>query len=158
MDKVSALTVFEVDGQLFGIPVDYVQSILQLPKIFKVPQAPEYIMGVVNVAGEVIPLLNAGQKLGMEPVEANPLSTILVVERHEEGSPQQRLALLIDEVKEVIEVKVLHKQSLPTSKYSFDERLVDGMFPHEEDFVMQIHVTNFFQDELEGLVQHVPEN
>jgi purine-binding chemotaxis protein CheW len=151
MKKTSPYVVFSVGKQSFCLCVSYVKSILELPKVFTVPQAPPYITGVVNVDGEVIPLINAGIKMKMDSIETKENSTIIVLERVHQ-SKSQRLCLLIDEVTEVLEFTEIDLQPLPTSKFEFDERLVDGMYKTAEDFVMQINVDNFFKHNLEEII------
>jgi purine-binding chemotaxis protein CheW len=148
--NTAASIVFSVKKELFCLPVTHVKSILKLPRVFPVPQSPEYVMGVVNVDGNVIPLIDATLKLkmGNQAQVENP--TMLVLERQVEGKTQQ-LGLHVDEVTDVIEFNDMHLLPLPTSKYEFDERLVDGVFQTLEDFVMKINVGNFFKHNLDDL-------
>jgi len=141
---------FTVKEQSFCIAVRSVKSIVKLPRVFPVPQAPEYIMGVVNVEGEVIPLINATLKLNMGEYVRPEHPTIVVLERKTEGK-NQLLALHVDEVKDVFECSDHDLRALPTSKYQFDERLVDGTFHIVDDFVMKINVENFFKHNLDDL-------
>jgi purine-binding chemotaxis protein CheW len=157
MKKTESYIVFSVGTQSFCLSVRFVRSILELPKVFAVPQAPPYIAGVVNVDGEVIPLIDAGIKMKMESSDAKENPTIIVLERIHQGK-SQRLSLLIDEVNEVLEFNELELQPLPTSKFEFDERLVDGMYKTSADFVMQINVENFFKHNLEEINTLVPTN
>jgi len=151
MKKTESYIVFNVSRQAFCLSVRYVRSILELPKVFTVPQAPPYVIGVVNVDGDVIPLINAGIKMNMQGTEVKENSTIIVLERIHQAK-SQKLSLLIDEVQEVLDFNEMDIQPLPTSKFEFDERLVDGMYKAENDFVMQINVENFFKHNLEDII------
>jgi purine-binding chemotaxis protein CheW len=150
MKKTDSHIVFTVCGQSFCLSVRYVKSILELPRVFTVPQAPPYIVGVVNVDGEVIPLINAGIKMNMRGIETKENATIIVLERIHQAK-SQKLSLLIDEVQEVLDFNEPDLQPLPTSKFEFDERLVDGMYKTPTDFIMQINVENFFKHNLEEI-------
>ncbi len=153
MKNIDSFLVFTVCGQSFCLSVSHVKSILELPKVFTVPQAPAYVTGVVNVDGEVIPLINAGikMKMGSIPLGENP--TIIVLERILQGK-SQKLSLLIDDVQEVLDFNTTELLALPTSKFEFDERLVDGMYKTETDFIMQINVDNFFKHNLEEIASY----
>ena len=158
MKKTDSYIVFTVCGQSFCLSVRYVRSILELPKVFAVPQAPPYIVGVVNVDGDVIPLINAGIKMNMEGAGPKENATIIVLERIHQAK-SQKLSLLIDDVQEVLDFNLLELQPLPTSKFEFDDRLVDGMYKTPDDFVMQINVENFFRHNLEEIASiHETEN
>jgi purine-binding chemotaxis protein CheW len=150
MTTKQSFITFSVSDQLFCLSVEHVQSIQKLPKVFVVPQAPQYIMGVVNVDGDVIPLINATVKLKMGEYHAPENAAILVLERLNHGK-QQKLGLHVNEVADVIELNPLDIKPLPTSKYEFDERLVDGMFQTADDFIMKLNVENFFKHNLEEL-------
>ena len=142
--------VFTVGLQSFCIGVQHVKSIVKLPRIFPVPQAPTYIMGVVNVDGNVIPVINATVKLKMGDYTSPEQPTMLVLERLVEGK-LQLLGLHVDDVKDVIECSDHELRPLPTSRYEFDERLVDGTFRMQDDFIMKINIENFFRHNLDEL-------
>lgn len=142
--------VFSVRQQSFCLSVQHVRSILKMPRVFPVPQAPDYIMGVVNVDGNVIPLINATVKLKMGGYKTPENPTILVLEREVENKVQL-LGLHVDDVQDVVECNDHELRPLPTSKFEFDERLVDGMFQTSDDFVMKVNVDNFFKHNLDDL-------
>jgi purine-binding chemotaxis protein CheW len=150
MKKVDSYIVFTVCGQSFCLSVRFVKSILELPKVFTVPQAPPYIVGVVNVDGEVIPLIDAGLKMHMHKIDLQGNPTIIVLERIHQAK-SQKLSLLIDDVQEVLDFNEPDLHPLPTSKFEFDARLVDGMYKTQHDFIMQINVDNFFKHNLEDI-------
>jgi purine-binding chemotaxis protein CheW len=139
-----------VKSQLFSLSVRNVKTIQKLPRVFPVPQAPDYIMGVVNVDGNVIPLINATVKLNMGAYTQPENPTMLVLERAVDGKVQF-LGLHVDEVTDVAECNDIELRPLPTSKYQFDDRLVDGMFQIADDFVMKVNVDNFFKHNLDEL-------
>ncbi len=142
--------IFTVNNQSFCIPVVNVKSIVKLPRVFPVPQAPDYIMGVVNVDGHVIPLVNATLKLKTGNYKEPENPTMLVLELDKDNKVQL-LALHVDEVKDVIECVSHELRPLPTSRFEFDERLVDGMFQVEGDFIMKVNSANFFKHNLDEL-------
>jgi purine-binding chemotaxis protein CheW len=142
--------VFAVKNQLFCLSVRNVRTILKLPRVFPVPQAPEYIMGVVNVDGNVIPLINATIRLNMGEYTTQENPTMVVLEQQHDGKVQL-LGLHVDEVTDVIECNDRDLRALPTSKYQFDDRLVDGMFQVADDFIMKINVANFYKHNLDEL-------
>jgi purine-binding chemotaxis protein CheW len=154
MKKTDSYIVFNIGSQSFGLSVQYVKGILELPKVFLVPQAPAYVVGVVNVDGDVLPLINTGIKLNMSSVSITEHATIIVLDRIHMGK-SQRLSLLIDGVSDVLEFTSTDLQPLPTSKFEFDERLVDGMYKTDDDFVMQINVDNFFKFNLDEIITQI---
>ena len=145
--------ILHIKSQLFTIDVKNVSTIIQLPKLFKVPQAPEFILGVINVEGEVIPVVDSGTKLNMGKVEVQDRSQVVIFQRfNEHAKKHQKLGFLVNEVDDVVDINPKKIQSLPTSKYEFDTRLVDGMHKVNEEFCMQINIDNFYKGEIEDLL------
>lgn len=154
MNNIENHLVFQVKDQMFSSQVECVNTILQMPKIYKVPQAPEYILGVINVDGEVIPVLDMGVRIKMGPIDVNEQSQVVILQyTNEEEKKTNKLGILVSEVKDVVEFDMFNMQELPTAKYHFDERLMRGMQKHENEFAMQLHIENFFREDLEELIQ-----
>ncbi len=152
MENTEHHLVFGIKDQKFSVLVKHVSSIIQLPKVFKVPQAPDYIAGVINVEGEVIPVIDSGIKIKMDAIAVNELSQVVILQRQQlEDKKVNRLGFLVDDVNDVVDFDPLKIQPLPMSKYHFDERMVDGMHKIDKDFIMQINVENLFKEEIDEL-------
>ncbi|MGF1635612.1 MAG: chemotaxis protein CheW [Cyclobacteriaceae bacterium] len=145
--------IFRVKKQLFTIEVKHVKTIIQISRVFKVPQAPDFIIGVINLDGDVIPIVDAGIKLNMGKLEVTPITQIIILQNEKsDDKKMQLLGFLIDEVSDVSDIDPRKIQALPTSKYDFDERLVDGMHKVSDEFCMQVNVHNIFKGEIEDLL------
>lgn len=153
LNNIQNHLIFKVKNQNFTVNVNQVSSILRLPKIYKVPQAPKYILGVTNIESRVVPVIDAGLKLDMGNLNTHEKSQIIVLERNDSTKGLQNLAFLVSDVLNVEEVDELKIQDLPTSKYAFDERMVDGMHKILDDFCMQINLENFFNEEVEAVIK-----
>ncbi|MEJ1239219.1 chemotaxis protein CheW [Chryseolinea sp. T2] len=146
--------IFRIKDQLFTLNVSHVRTIIQMPRLFAVPQAPDYILGIINLEGDVIPVVDAAKKIKMGTVELVHQSQVIIMQRSLEFSDKQhQLGFLVDEVCDVSELDPRKIQALPVSKFEFDHRLVDGMHKIGEEFCMQINVGNFFKGETEQLLE-----
>ena len=146
--------IFRIKEQLFTISVTNVNTIIQVPRLYQVPQAPDFILGVINVDGDVIPVIDTARKLNMGEVALEEHSQVIIMQKPIESSDKLHLlGFLVDEVCDVDDVDTRKIQALPTSKYSFNERLVDGMHKINEEFCMQVNVGNFFRGEIEEMHQ-----
>jgi len=153
METIEKHLVFRIKDQLFTIHVSFVNTIIKLPRLFKVPQAPEFILGVINLEGDAIPVIDTGIKLNMGALEIFDQSQVIIMQRKVESSDKfQLLGFLVEDVCDVTDIDTRKTQALPNSKYSFDERLVDGMHKINEEFCMQINTNNFFKGEIEELL------
>ena len=95
------LVVFELSGEYYGVNIASVQEIIRLPAITAVPRAPEYVQGVINLRGRVIPVVNLHIRFGLpgEAGEATRASRIVVLEI--EG---HTIGAAVDAVSEVLRI------------------------------------------------------
>ena len=93
------IVVFTIGSEEFGVDISRVWEINELQTITRVPRAPKFIEGIINLRGEIIPVLNLGKQLGLFQDEAKSGRRIMVVQ-----SGQNRLGLMVDEVRQVIQI------------------------------------------------------
>jgi purine-binding chemotaxis protein CheW len=159
MDTTNKHLVFKIKEQFFTLPVAHVNTIIQLPRLFKVPQAPGFILGVINLEGNVIPVIDTSVKLGMGPLTLDEQSQVIVMQRKMDDQESfHLLGFLTDEVCDVTDVEATKMQALPNTRFEFDERLVDGMHKINDEFCMQVNIANFFKGEIDDLIQSIANN
>ncbi len=78
-NSISYFTL-KLGNELFASHVMYVVNIVEVPKITKVPKTPEYIKGVINLHGEVLPVIDIHLKFGMEPAQFTSNTCVLVLQ------------------------------------------------------------------------------
>ncbi len=104
--------------EMFGIDIKYIDNIVRMQHITRVPKVPTYIKGVINLRGEVIPVFNLRLKMGMEEVEETKKFRIIIIKM--DGN---YVGLIVDEVREVITLendlveKVYRDPSEPTQNF-----------------------------------------
>lgn len=91
--------IFKLGKEYYGISIDNVLSIEKIGETTRIPNAPEYINGVINLRGEVIPIVNLRSKLGMDGDELDKNSRIVVVTANEIVA-----GLIVDSSSEVLEI------------------------------------------------------
>lgn len=101
-DSTKYLT-FKVADEAYGVEVLKVREIIGLLPITKIPKAPPYILGVINLRGKVIPVADTTNKFGINPSEKTDETCIIVVEvAHSEDSIE--MGILVDKVLEVTDI------------------------------------------------------
>ncbi len=93
------LVVFELDDHEFALPIEDIAEILQMVLVTPVPEVPPWVVGVINLRGRVIPIVDLRTRLGMEPRSPRLDTPILVAER-----ATLKLGLIADAVRDVISV------------------------------------------------------
>jgi purine-binding chemotaxis protein CheW len=89
--------VFQVAGEQYGVTIDRVESIVKMQPITLVPQAPEFLEGITNLRGMVLPVLSLRKRFGLPPREADRETRIVVVMN--DGHP---IGIIVDSVLEVL--------------------------------------------------------
>lgn len=96
-EQQNTLLVFDLVGEYCGLPVNLVREIVHVPpRITRVPNAPDYVRGVINLRGTVIPVLDCAMKMGNTPSQGTAESRIVVAEFEE-----VLFGVLVDAVREV---------------------------------------------------------
>lgn len=108
----------KMGDEMFGIDIKYIDNIVRMQSITRVPKVPAYIKGVINLRGEVIPVFNLRLKMGMQEVEETKKFRIIIIKM--DGS---YVGLIVDEVREVITLqndlveKVYRDPNEPTQNF-----------------------------------------
>ena len=98
--QVFQYIVISLGDENFGIDINYIDNILRMQQITRVPKVQNYLKGVINLRGEVIPVMSLRLKMGLEDDVIGRDSRIIILKLESEGS----LGVLVDEVKEVIKL------------------------------------------------------
>ena len=93
------LVVFELDDREFALPIEDIAEVLHMVLITPVPEVPPWVVGVINLRGRVIPIVDLRTRLGMQPRPARLETPILVAEQ-----ATRKLGLIADAVRDVISV------------------------------------------------------
>ena len=101
--KSGKFLTFAVATETYGIPTSEIREINQLTHITAVPQTPDYIEGVMNLRGKVIPVINLGIKLGL-PRAPYTKTTCVIIIQHQVQSQDVLVGMIVDAVNEVIEL------------------------------------------------------
>ncbi len=98
-EEILQLVSFKIGNEEFGVDILKVQEINRMLTITQVPNAPDFVEGVVNLRGKIIPVVNLRKRLNMPPIENDSKTRIIVVEIQE-----NTVGFIVDEVKEVLRI------------------------------------------------------
>ncbi|MGF7141447.1 chemotaxis protein CheW [Roseimarinus sediminis] len=134
---------FSLDNEHFAINVDHVEKILEYQPVTEVPKAPEYMLGVFNLRGEVIPLVDTRIKFGMEKTEISTSTCILVITIDNEGE-KVKLGALVDSVNEVINYNTADIKNLPKVGKQNKTEFLHGVMKVNDVFVLVLNADKIF--------------
>lgn len=96
IEKIQYIKI-RLNDEFFGIDIKYIDNIVRMQHVTRVPKSLDYIKGVINLRGEVIPVFSLRVKMGMEEIEETKTSRIIIIKYDGDS-----VGLIVDEVKEVI--------------------------------------------------------
>ncbi|MCH2205423.1 MAG: chemotaxis protein CheW [Lentisphaerales bacterium] len=141
---------FHIGNEDYAIAISYVTEIIGMLKFTEVPQTPDYIKGVINLRGKVIPVMDIRLRFKMEPREYDERTCVIVV-NHKENT----VGLVVDTVSEVLDIPEANVESSPHYSQIEGNNFISGMGKIDEKIKMVIDVNSLlFRDEeiLENLV------
>jgi purine-binding chemotaxis protein CheW len=134
---------FKLGDELFAINVGQVREVLDLSLITKVPTAPSYMRGVVNVRGSAIPVVDLRLKFGLPRVKDSVQTRIIVLELELDGEGLV-LGGLADSVHEVIELEPGQINEPPRIGMRWKTELIQGMGKRGEQFIIILDIAKVF--------------
>ena len=99
-EHIDQYVSFVLQGEEYGVPILSVQEIIRYESLTRVPQSPEFVEGVLNLRGQVIPVINLRKKFGLVATELDKSTRIIVVEVKD-----RVVGLVVDEVSEVLQIQ-----------------------------------------------------
>lgn len=140
LNTVVEIIAFRLGEQNFCIRTTDVREIRGWAPSMPIPNAPGFVLGVMNLRGNVIPTIDLAHRLGMAPAERNERSAIVVAEA---GSVV--IGLLVDQVTDMLSVSGDQVQPVPEIFTSFDGRYCDGIITHETGMICFINLGRLFE-------------
>ncbi len=98
VDEGKQYIVVKLGTEQYGIDIQYVDNIVRMQNITRVPKAQHYFKGVINLRGEIIPVMSMRLKFGLEADQYNNTTRIIIIKLE----PQAAIGIIVDEVKEVV--------------------------------------------------------
>ena len=145
---------FKLDEETFALDVAKVREILDFTDITKAPQTPDFMRGVINLRGSVVPVVDMRLKFGMSMTEKTVNTCIVVVEVATEGETTV-LGALADSVQEVIELDPDQIEPAPRIGTKLKTDFIRGMGKHDEGFIMILDIDKVFSSDEITLVQEL---
>lgn len=113
---------FQLGKEIFGIEIRYVTEIIGMQPIAEVPEVPAYVKGIINLRGQIIPLIDVRIKFKKEPMDYHDRTCIIVIEIQNTS-----IGLIVDEVAEVLSMPEEHIVPPPEYKTGFQNRYIKSI-------------------------------
>ena len=141
-DPVIQLVTFRLKDETYGINVMQVQEVLRVSEIAPVPGAPAYVLGIINLRGNVVTVIDTRIRFGLNSTEPDDTSRIVIIE-----SDQQVVGILVDSVAEVIELQQSDIDSAPSIGSEDSARYIQGVASRDEDLLIVVDLNKLLSDQ-----------
>jgi purine-binding chemotaxis protein CheW len=145
---------FVLDDEDFALEIMKVKEVLDYINITRVPRMPGYLCGVINLRGNVVPVIDLRLKLGMTKVTRTVDTCIVIMEIHLDGELVQ-MGALTDAVKGVIELESKDIVSAPKLGTRLNTEFIRGMGKQEDQFIIILDIDRVLSAEDVAILQDV---
>lgn len=132
---------FRIGAELFGMDLTQTREILEFNGVTEVPLMPKFLRGVINLRGEVVPVIDLAVRLGRNPVQVQRRTCIIVVELHADDQFYV-LGLLADAVSEVVEIADSEIDEAPAFGSNIRAEFIKGIAKRDNQFVVLLDANN----------------
>ena len=141
--EINSYLSFKLGKEMFGLNVNKVISIVEMQKITRLPRAPEFIMGVTNLRGSILPVINTHYKFGLEPFQQTYNTCILVINITFDNEDYD-IGLIVDFVNEVFENSDDEIIPPPSLGAKYQSEFIYGVIKKDDEFIMLVNIDKFF--------------
>ncbi len=129
--------IINLDQEQYGIEIKYIDSIIVMQSITRVPKAQPYFMGVINLRGEVIPVMSLRRRFGLAKDEFTSVSRIIIVKPEPQAAP---VGIIVDEVKEVITIENSAVEMMNYDEYDDKANYSIGVGKYENELINLLNI------------------
>ena len=146
MVKLLELLTFHLGEEMFAAEVDHVREVLEFSDITKIPRTPDFMRGVINMRGSVVPIIDMRTKFNLPPSKETEDTCIIVIEVSIAGETMV-IGMLVDAVEEVIELEHDQIEPLPGIGIHLDTEFIKGMGKKNGQFIIILDIDRVFSAE-----------
>jgi purine-binding chemotaxis protein CheW len=141
-DPVNQWVTFRLGDETYGVNVMQVQEVLRITEIAPVPGAPDYVVGIINLRGNVVTVIDTRKRFGLYPKEPDDSSRIVIIEAED-----QVIGILVDSVAEVVELRSSEIESAPNVGNEESSRFIQGVTSRNGELLILVDLNRFLSDE-----------
>jgi purine-binding chemotaxis protein CheW len=130
---------FMLAGEEYGVDILRVQEIKGWDKVTRIPHTPDYVLGVINLRGAVVPILDLRRRFGLETIDFGP-TTVVIVVRVMNGLTERTVGVVVDAVSEVYNVDAADSKPPPDVCGSVDTVFVKALATVEEKMLILLDI------------------
>ena len=134
-DPLLQWVTFKLGDEAYGIDVMRVQEVLRMTDIAPVPGAPDYVLGIINLRGNVVTVLDTRKRFGLPQAEPTEATRIVIIEAN-----SLTVGILVDSVAEVVNLRASQIETTPSVGNDESARYIQGVFSDNDEILILVDV------------------
>lgn len=141
---------FLLDGETYGVNVMQVQEVLRYTEIAPVPGAPGYVLGIINLRGNVVTVIDTRNRFGLPPADITDNSRIVIIE-----AESHVVGILVDAVAEVVYLKASEVETAPNVGNEESAKFIQGVCNKDDQLLILVELDKMLTEDEWAEVQDV---
>ncbi|WP_396589403.1 chemotaxis protein CheW [Bermanella sp. R86510] len=141
-DPVLQWVTFRLDDETYGINVMQVQEVLRHMEIAPVPGAPPYVLGIINIRGNVVTVIDTRQRFGLQPGDVTDHTRIVVIE-----TENQVVGIMVDAVAEVVYLRQSEIETTPNVGNEETAKFIQGVCHKNDELLILVDLEKMMSNE-----------
>ncbi len=141
-DEVLQWVTYRLDNETYGINVMQVQEVLRYTEIAPVPGAPNYVLGIINLRGNVVTVIDTRSRFGLPSAEITDNSRIVIIE-----SDENVVGILVDSVAEVVYLRSSEIDSTPNVGTEESTKFIQGVSNRDDELLILVDLNKLLTDD-----------
>ncbi|MCK5386098.1 MAG: chemotaxis protein CheW [Gammaproteobacteria bacterium] len=141
-DSIIQWVTFHLENEKYGIKVMQVQEVLRMTEIAPVPGAPYYVLGIINLRGNVVTVIDTRRRFGLPEIENDDETRIVIVEAN-----NNVVGILVDSVAEVVDLKMSEIETAPNVGNDESSKYIQGVSSRENELLILVDVNKLLSEE-----------
>ena len=143
-NKTTQYLSFKLGDEVFALDISKVREVLEFTSVTKVPQTPDFMRGVINLRGGVVPVIDMKLKFGMDETEKSINTCVIITEVEMDDGELTVLGALADSVQEVFDMHEEEIEPAPKLGTQLNTEFLMGMGKKDDEFVLLLDIDKVF--------------
>lgn len=141
-DEVLQWVTFTLETETYGINVMQVQEVLRYTEIAPVPGAPLYVLGIINLRGNVVTVIDTRSRFGLESADVTDNTRIVIIE-----ADKQVIGILVDKVSEVVYLRASEIDDAPNVGNDESAKFIQGVSNRDGELLILVDLNQLLSDD-----------
>ncbi len=141
-DEVLRWVTFELDKETYCMNVTDVREVLRFTEIAPVPGSPDFVIGIINLRGNVVTVIDTRKRFGLPPTEVTDSTRIVIIE-----IDGQEVGILVDSVAEVVDLRLSAIEAAPNVGNEETSRYIQGVTSRDGELLIIVDLNKLLSEE-----------